>query len=118
MKAVVGANRWKENRCKKPLSEWFTVTDEAFLLVVLEGYWKHWEYDWLCSNAGRPASNETEIAQDIQPLYTVTATNGSKKNWSIEGLECFNNLAVMVHNDRLVRGQPFDDWFLDNDSKV
>jgi hypothetical protein len=36
LKTVVGATKFKENRCKRYHSEWFTITDaEAFLLCVL-----------------------------------------------------------------------------------
>jgi len=35
-RAVVGCKVYVDNRMTKPLSEWFTLTDEAFLLLCLE----------------------------------------------------------------------------------
>ena len=35
-RAVVGRKVYMENRMTKPLSEWFTYTDEAFLLFCLK----------------------------------------------------------------------------------
>ena len=36
----------------------------------------------------------------------------TKHSWSREGMQFFNNLAVLVYNDRRERGKDFDLWFL------
>ncbi|KAI2510316.1 hypothetical protein MHU86_4040 [Fragilaria crotonensis] len=38
VKAVVRYSKYMENRTRQPLSQWFTLTDEAFLMVCIESY--------------------------------------------------------------------------------
>jgi hypothetical protein len=109
LKTVVGATKFKENRCERHLSEWFTITDEAFLLLCLENYWQQWHYEWMVSRIGPP--NEEPAPEVTNPRYTGK-TRGTKRSWSREGMERFNNLAVLVYNDRRERGEDFDEWFL------
>jgi hypothetical protein len=63
---VVGATKFKENRRKRRQSEWFTITDEAFLLLRLENYWQQWHYDWMAKRNGPPA-NEAHVHEVINP---------------------------------------------------
>jgi hypothetical protein len=93
LKTVVGATKFKENRCKKHLSEWFTITDETFLLLCLENYWQQWHYEWMVKRNGPPANKPAP--EVINPRYTGK-TRGTKQSWSREGMERFNNLAVLV----------------------
>jgi len=109
LKTVVGATKFKENRCERHLSEWFTVTDEAFLLLCLENYWRQWHYEWMVKRHGPPV--EAPAPEVTNPRYTGK-TRGTKRSWSREGMERFNNLAVLVYNDRMERGEDFDGWFL------
>ena len=109
LKTVVGASTFKVNRCERHLSEWFTVTDEAFLLLCLENYCTPWRYEWMVTRNGPPT--EVPPAEAISPRYTGK-TRGTKRSWSREGMERFNNLAVLVNNDRMERGEDFDGWFL------
>ena len=41
-RAVVGIKTWKQNTTKTALSEFFTITDEAFLLLCIESYRDKW----------------------------------------------------------------------------
>ena len=109
LKTVVGATKFKENRCERHLSEWFTITDEAFLLLCLENYWRQWHYEWMVTRNGPPT--EVPPPELLNPRYTGK-TRGTKRSWSREGMERFNNLAVLVYNDRRERGDDFDQWFL------
>ena len=81
LKTVVGATKFKENRCEKHLSEWFTVTDEAFLLLCLENYWQQWHYEWMVNRNGPPA--DEPAPEVINPRYTGK-TRGTKRSWSRE----------------------------------
>jgi hypothetical protein len=38
IKAVVEYSKYKENWITRPFSEWFTYTDEAFLMLCMETY--------------------------------------------------------------------------------
>ena len=54
---------------------------------------------------------EEPPAEAISPRYTGKI-RGTKRSRSREGMERFNNLAVLVYNDRRERGEEFDQWFL------
>ena len=110
LKTEVGATKFKENRCERRLREWFTITDEAFLLLCVENYWQQWHCKWIVKRSGPPA-NEARAHEVMNPRYTGK-TRGTKRSWSREGMERFNNLAVLVYNDRRERDEDFDQWFL------
>ena len=38
--------KWKNVREHKPLSEFLSVPDEAFLLLIVENYWCKWMHVW------------------------------------------------------------------------
>jgi hypothetical protein len=110
LKAVVGATKFKENRCKRCLSEWFTITNEAFLLLCFKNCRKQLHFKWMVKTNGPPA-NEACAHEVMNRLFTCK-TRGSKRSWSRERMERFNNLTVLVYNDRRERGKDFDQWFL------
>ena len=110
LKTVVGASVFKANRYKRKLSEWFTITDEAFLLLCLENYYQQWQYEWMVAENGPP--NEVPAPETISPRYTGK-TMGTRRSWSNEGMKRFNRLAVLVYNDKRERGDKFDQWFLE-----
>lgn len=110
LKTVVGASVFKAYRCRRNLSEWFTITDEAFLLLCLKNYYRQWQYEWMVAENGPP--NKVPAPETISPRYNGK-TMGTKRSWSNEGMECFNNLAVLVYNDRRESGKEFDQWFLE-----
>lgn len=49
---VNGTNKWKGNVTSIPMSSMLTVSDEAFLLVVLDNYIERWDAMIARSNAG------------------------------------------------------------------
>ena len=79
LKTVVGATKVKENRCKRPLGEWFTITDEAFLLLHHENYRQQWHYKWMVKRNGPPA-NKARAHEVMNPQYTGK-TMGTKRSW-------------------------------------
>jgi hypothetical protein len=46
LQCIVSAHRYKKNRLTTPMSQWFTFTDEAFLLFRLESYRSKWSYKY------------------------------------------------------------------------
>ena len=116
-KSVTGRKRYMENRMTKPLLEWFTLTDEAFLLLCLENNVGKWNRQWaqkqLCLQVPpqvRQQQQGQEIQEDIQKedvLYTGK-TRGTKRSWSAEGLERFNALMIDVYHARKENGTNFD----------
>ncbi|KAI2499925.1 hypothetical protein MHU86_14546 [Fragilaria crotonensis] len=114
VKAVVGYSKYMENRTRQPLSQWFTLTDEAFLMVCIESYMTKWRHDWMVQRMGPPA---TMPPRDSSPqLYEARYTGktyGTKRSWSKEGLERFNALMIDVFRNRQEHGAAFDADFLE-----
>ena len=120
-RAVVGRKVYIENRMSRPLSEWFTLTDEAFLLLCLESYVDKWKQEW----AQAPPADEAPQQQqdggqqvDNDEARYTGRSQGTKRSWSKEGLERFNGLMVDVFRDRQVNGAHFDVIFREDDQKV
>jgi hypothetical protein len=96
--AVIGQRRWKLTRCYKPLSECMTVSDEAFMLLVLENNYELWQ-DADTNRVGRGK-------------YTENAPNRKFCGWSNEGITRFNELndAVMKHREAIQRNHGEGDY--------
>ena len=110
-RAVVGRKVYIENRMNRPLSEWFTLTDEAFLLLCLESYVDKWNREWAqAPPADAAPQQQQDGGQEVdndEARYTGRS-QGTKRSWSKEGLERFNGLMVDVFRDRQVNGAKFD----------
>ena len=101
--AVVGRKVYIDNRMTKSLSEWFTLTVKAFLLLCLELYVHKWNQEWAQTSlapvaAARQQEGEQK-AGDEDALYTGKS-RGTKRSWSKDGFERLNGLAVDVYPDR------------------
>ena len=106
-KSVTGRKRCMENRMTKPLLEWFTLTDEAFLLLCLENNVGKWNRQWARNQLllqvppqVRQQQQGQEIQEDIQEDALFTGkSRGTKRSWSAEGSERFNALMIDVYRD-------------------
>ena len=115
-RAVVGRKVYIEKRMTQPLSEWFTLTDEAFLLLCLESYVPKWNRAWTqqASLAVPPAAarrQEGEQKEGNDEAKYTGRSRGTKRSWSKEGLQRYNALMVDVYCDREKNGTNFDDIF-------
>jgi hypothetical protein len=79
---VIGHRCWKLNRCYTPLSEAMTISDEAFMLLVLENNCELWK---------DAVSNSVGCGK-----YTENARNRKFCGWSDEGIKRFNKLIKEV----------------------
>ena len=107
VRAVVGRKVYVEKRMSNPLSEWFTMTDEAFLLLCLESYADTWNRAW----AQADQQQEGEQKQDEEEARYTGRSQGTKRSWSKEGLERFNAIMVDVYRDRKENATAFDHVF-------
>ena len=118
VRAVVGRKVYMENRMTKPLMEWFTYSDEGFLLLCLESYGPKWNRAWARrqqqGQQNVAAANEEKEEEEEQEdaLYTGKA-KGTKLGWTREGLERLNEIMVDVTRDRIANGPHFDILFKD-----
>lgn len=110
VRAVVGRKVYVENRMLNPLSEWFTMTDEAFLLLCLESYTAKWNRTWAQASQRRQLQGEQKQGDNEEARYTGKS-QGTKRSWSKEGLERFNAIMVDVYRDRKENGTAFDHVF-------
>jgi hypothetical protein len=91
---IVWAHKYKKNRLIIPLSQWFTFTYEAFLLVCLELNRRKWTYEYT-KELGTPEEKAALPAEAPGPLYTGRL-QGMKRGWKNVGIERFNQLMVKV----------------------
>ena len=105
-RAVVGRKVYMDNRMTKPLSEWFTYTDEAFLLLCLESYVPKWNRAWARQEEGK--QNLAVVDEDAR--YTGK-TKGTQLGWTKDGLDCMNALMIDVARDRQANWAHLDNIF-------
>jgi hypothetical protein len=110
VKGVVIYKLYKKNRTTKPLSEWVTNTDEAFILLCLHNYSTKWRHEHWVKHYGPPI-DENEKQPRPESLYTGPE-RGTKRSWLREGLEHFNTYMINVYRDRQENGAAFDKEFL------
>lgn len=83
---VVGKNKWKKRSADELLSQYATVSDKAFALLLIENSLDFWRHQVA------PASNDSP-----KPLYTLNgAGTRENKGWTDEGIRRYNELAGMV----------------------
>jgi hypothetical protein len=84
--AVIGQRKWKTSRCYSPLSLSMSVSDEAFMLLVLENQYEMWI--------------DAETTRVGRGKYTENAPNKKFCGWSNDGMRRFNQLLTQVRENR------------------
>ena len=89
------------------ISSILTVSDEAFVLLILENNWDRWmDLNKKSDNKYVPSKrgSENPIVSDVKPMYTNingrAGSNEVNRGWSKEGIKRFNVLCGMVKEDR------------------
>ena len=62
---MIGVTKWKENRMIKPFSEYVSISDEAFLLLIYDSYNEKWLHNYKVENN---VYNDTD---DVKPDNVV-----------------------------------------------
>jgi hypothetical protein len=70
---VVGVKNWKHHWVRTSLSEYFTTTDEAFLLLCIESYRAKWIQE--CEQELSKAQGEEEVCQTPEVVSTPRQSN-------------------------------------------
>ena len=110
LQCIVSAHKYKKNRLTTPLSEWFTFTDEAFLLVCLESYKRKWTYEYT-KEFGTREEKAALPPEAPGPLYTGRL-QGTKRGWTNAGIQRFNEIMLKVARDRQANAELADQNFL------
>ena len=110
---VVGKVAMRKGVTKMRISEFVTVTDEAFALLVLENIWDTWwntPLDELKAGAGVDEKGKRKVRAG---KYTGDWRRaGRHQGWSKEGLERMNKLIKLVEKDREEYGDKWESWYL------
>jgi hypothetical protein len=104
LSCVVGKSGWKLNCGTKKLSDFVSISDEAFGLLLMCNSWEVWRSMGENAREGRPIGKAKREGDGGQGLMTKFTCNGAyvKKNqgWSDKGLDCFLDLVEKVEEDR------------------
>jgi len=93
---VVGHRAWVDNHTHRRLSAYCSVTDEAFMFLVLENNSEFWHKKWM-----NKSKLDSEQEEEGTPLYTGTQKcKGKNSGWSKEGSQRFNFLVDFVMAER------------------
>jgi hypothetical protein len=81
--AVIGQWKWKTTRCYAPLTKHMSVSDEAFMLLVLENQYELWMN-----------SDTTKVGLE---KYTENGPNKKFCGWTNKGMRQFSKLIEQTH---------------------
>lgn len=88
----------------KKISEFFTVTDEAFARLVLENNWERW-LDMIQNNKSK--------VSEVKAKYTTMKEKNLSARWSNEGIDRFNALCHAIVEERRTEGfKRFEEYYL------
>ncbi len=97
MPTIVGVGTWKNFYLRRPISEWTTISDEAFLVISLYNNWNRW------NDMRRNNSRQSEVPSKYTMKVTksgVVHLNSKNKGWSNEGITHFNSLVRIIKDAR------------------
>ena len=99
VKRVVGVRKFERHATKHLLSEFVTVTDEAFALLVYENQEDRWRI--MAEDSTRKLVKEAKYTdggggKDL-PMSGKTRKG---KGWSSSGMQRFNELCLEIHKER------------------
>ena len=97
--AVVGKTEFKKNCCNSLLSNYASVSDEAFAIFSLENNYDTWMDMGLTNNT--KTSNVPQKYTNGGKSQGNVATSQHNKGWSDEGLRRFNELFELVEKNRV-----------------
>ena len=119
---------WMHNKCDKkwekmsddtPTSELCTISDEAFVKVLLLNNWSMWiEINNKSDNKWRSDKrNGPKLEVEAKPKFSSkTSKRGETsqfKGWTSEGVELFNKIYALVLQDRETNGTNDQEWIKD-----
>ncbi len=106
---VYGKEVWNEVAGKTKLSNFVTASQEAFALLLYKNGYEAWS--WMLSDSSSSSDGE-EIPTFKYTSRSKTYVRGRNSGWTVEGLNAFNTLYVLVTKDREDNGEAFDDALL------
>jgi hypothetical protein len=108
VRIVVGKKVWKSHAFRSDLSEFCSMSGEAFCLLTVENNYDRWSGmvesgDYADKNSTAPPPLYTNAGKSSRLKGTAKAFQG----WTMEGYQRFNDLYDMVKYDRVSPGRKF-----------
>jgi hypothetical protein len=105
LKCVVSCSVWKKRYFKEPLSEIATESDESFLILTLENNFDRWMHELTHCGEDIDKKDMPEARYTNSGVSQLTGKGSSKRfhGWSREGYLRFNELYLLVREDRKLR---------------
>ena len=112
---VVGVGAWRELCTKQKISDFATVSDEAFAYLLVENYWDGWSTrrsDEPFMESDLIHGSKKKKRKITWGKYTAAALGARRYGgWNKAGLERFNALCQEVKDDRIKNGAAVDELF-------
>ena len=107
---VVGKIFYKDKRCEKLVSEFVSVSDEAFALLIFENNYETW-----CDMIKTKNTKKSGVFCKYTNGGSPSGKNASSRQyqgWNAEGIKRFNVLFDLVKGDReMSHARPFEEDF-------
>ena len=100
LSAVVGKQIYKSRKHKSLVSTYTSISDEAFALIVVENNWERW-VDMHEQKNFKSSNVMPKFTNAGKTRYSGNGSSNQKfKGWSAAGLKRFNEIFLMVKQDR------------------
>ena len=100
LSAVVGKHVCESCKHKALVSTYTTISDEAFALIVVENNWERW-VDMHEQNNFKSSNIMPKFTNAGKTQYSSNGSSNQKyKGWSAAGLKQFNEIFLMVKQNR------------------
>jgi hypothetical protein len=97
---IIGKREWDMMKCFHVVSEWVSISDEAYTLLLLENVYEK----WLAIKPDITGEKQTSVRGE----YTDPekgASNEKYKGWTVKGIEQYNELYKSVEIIEMKSGQ-------------
>jgi hypothetical protein len=103
LKHGVGAKNWNQCHLRQVVSKYCTPSTEAYVLLVLQNNYNRW-----MDRAENPMKPNKELAESLFTNGGISRRGGNASSkrgggWSSDGIKRFNELVLLVKNDRKTR---------------
>ena len=101
---VVGSHSWGMSYLKKKISDFVSISDEAFMLVTLLNYWESWHKMRLKNtNHSGDVSVPAQFTMNTKGGDNSIKRTNKNSGWTNEGIRAFSALCIVLERSRKER---------------